>query len=64
MSAAQQRERSQRMAGDLVKRGIYHGKRMTRPAPNSGGMTAVNKPGSSKYHRYVERMRKIANPHS
>lgn len=51
MSAADQRAKSSKMAADLVKRGIYHGKRLTSPHKNSGGTTAVNLPGSSKNHR-------------
>lgn len=51
MSASAQRERSQRAAADLLARGIWHGRRMTAPYPNSGGMTGVNLPGSSKAHR-------------
>lgn len=45
------------MAADLKKRGIFHGKRLTKPAPNSGGQTMVNKPGSAKYQRLVESLR-------
>lgn len=51
MGAADQRAKSSKMAADLVKRGIYHGKRLTSPAKNSGGTTMVNAPGSSKNHR-------------
>ena len=51
MGAAEQRTKSAKMAADLVKRGIFHGKRTTSPHKNSGGTTAVNLPGSSKNHR-------------
>lgn len=51
MAAADQRAKSSKMAADLVKRGIYHGKRLTSPHKNSGGTTMVNLPGSSKNHR-------------
>lgn len=51
MSAADQRAKSAKMAADLVKRGIYHGKRTTKPSANSGGLTMVNLPGSSKNQR-------------
>lgn len=52
MSAADQRAKSSKMAADLVKRGIYHGRRMTSPYKNSGGTTMVmNQPGSSKQQR-------------
>lgn len=58
MGAAEQRNKSAKMAADLVKRGIWHGKRMTRPYPDSGGTTMSNGAGSSKYKRYQERMRR------
>lgn len=45
------------MAADLVKRGIWHGRRMTKPHPNSGGTTMVFAPGSSKYQRLVASLR-------
>lgn len=58
MALSDQRSKSQKMAMDLVKRGIFHGRRMTRPYPNSGGLTMVNAPGSSKYQRLnAHRMR-------
>ena len=57
MSAADQRAKSAKMAADLVKRGIWHGRRMTSPYPNSGGTTMVFAPGSSKYQRLMLRLR-------
>lgn len=57
MGAAENRNRSQAMAADLVKRGIFHGIRQSRPAPNSGGTTLTSGPGSSKYQRLVARIR-------
>ena len=54
MAASDQRAKSQKMAADLLARGIWHGKRMTKPYPNSGGTTAVNRPGSSKNHRRID----------
>lgn len=51
MAAAEQRMKSAKMAADLVKRGIYHGKRTTKPYPNSGGLTMTAGPGSSNYQR-------------
>ena len=48
MGAAEQRNKSQAMAADLLKRGIWHGRRMTSPYPNSGGTTMVFAPGSSE----------------
>lgn len=55
MGAAENRAKSAKMAADLVKRGIYHGKRMTKPYPNSGGTTMTSGPGSSKAQRRVAR---------
>jgi len=57
MGAAEQRQKSASMAADLVKRGIYHGKRLTKPYPNSGGLTMTKGPGSSKYQRLMDRLR-------
>lgn len=51
MGASEQRARSARAAAALKARGIYHGKRLSKPFPNSGGLTMVNKPGSSKNQR-------------
>lgn len=56
MAAADQRAKSSKMAADLVKRGIYHGKRLTSPHKNSGGTTMVmGLPGSSKNHRRLSK---------
>lgn len=41
----------QKMAADLVARGFWHGKRACKPYPNSGGLTMVHAPGSSKAQR-------------
>lgn len=46
-----QRAKNAAMAADLVKRGIYHGKRITKPSANSGGMTLSFEAGSSRYQR-------------
>lgn len=51
MGAAENRNKSQAMAADMVKRGIHHGKRMTKPYPHSGGMPTLGAVGSSKYQR-------------
>lgn len=66
MSAASQRERSQKTAEDLKRRGIFHGKRMSKPYPDSGGLTMTWGPGSSKYKRRkvaeaVRRYQKLDN---
>lgn len=56
MSKGQDRSaKDKKMAADLAKRGIFHGRRMTRPYPNSGGTTMVNEAGSSKYQRRRKR---------
>lgn len=51
MGKAESRAKAAKMAADMVARGIYHGRRMTKPYPNSGGTTMVNAPGSSKNQR-------------
>lgn len=51
MGAAENRSKSQKMAADLVARGFWHGRRATKPYPNSGGTTMVHAPGSSKAQR-------------
>ena len=54
MGAAEQRNKSSKMAADLVKKGIYHGKRTTTPHHNN---IPVNEPGSAAYRR-LQRSRK------
>ena len=52
MGASERRQKDSAMASNLVKKGIYHGKRTTSPAPNSGGNTVPKGAvGSSKYQR-------------
>lgn len=51
MGRSEQRNKSQKAAADLLKRGIFHGKRLSKPNPNSGGLTMVNAPGSAKNQR-------------
>lgn len=56
MGAAENRAKSSKMAADLKAKGIFHGRRMTKPYPNSGGLTMVmNTTGSSKYQRRTVR---------
>lgn len=55
MGAAEQRNKSAKAAAALKARGIFHGKRTTTPAPNSGGLTMSKGPGSSKYQRLLGR---------
>lgn len=51
MSLAEQRAKDARMAAHLVASGTPHGVRRTSPAPNSGGLTMVWEPGSSRNQR-------------
>ena len=51
MGAAENRAKNSKMAADLVKRGIFHGKRLTRPFANSGGTTMTFGPGSAAAQR-------------
>ncbi len=56
MGLSEQRAKNAKMAKDLKDRGIFHGRRMTTPYPNSGGETMVmNAAGSSKYQRRIKR---------
>lgn len=51
MALAEQRAKDARMAKRLVDEGIPHGYRRTSVAPNSGGLTMLWGPGSSKNQR-------------
>ncbi len=51
MGKAEERAKMSKMAADLIARGYPHGKRMSKPYPNSGGLTMVHATGSSKYQR-------------
>ena len=51
MSLAENRAKNAKMAKYLIDRGIFHGKRTSKPFPNSGGLTMVMAPGSSRYQR-------------
>lgn len=51
MSKESQRKKSAAYAAWLREHGFYHGKRQSKPYPNSGGSTMVNAPGSSKAQR-------------
>ena len=53
MAGSDQSNRSKAAAAALKKRGIFHGKRMSSPYPNSGGRTMSDGPGSSKYQRLL-----------
>lgn len=57
MGAAEQRNKSSKMAADMVKKGIYHGKRTTTPHHNN---SPVNEPGSAAYRR-LQRSKKGRN---
>ncbi len=54
---ANQRSRSASNAAALKARGIFHGVRMTRPSPNSGGLTMTFEAGSAAYRRRRTRRR-------
>lgn len=58
MGSTENRTKSQKMAADLLARGIWHGRRMTSPFPNSGGTTMSSGPGSAKYQRLIAAQRK------
>lgn len=51
MAANQRSAKDAKSAADLIKRGYPHGRRPNKPYPNSGGLTMVMKPGSSKFQR-------------
>lgn len=52
MSKGQDRSaKDKKMASDLAKRGIFHGKRLTSPYPDSGGTTMTWTTGSTRYKR-------------
>lgn len=51
MAASDRSMKDKKMAADLKRRGIFHGKRLTKPYPNSGGLTMVWRPGSAKAQR-------------
>lgn len=53
MGKAEERAKMSKMASDLIARGYPHGKRMSKPFPNSGGLTMVFAPGSTKYQRLM-----------
>lgn len=56
MGVAENKAKNSKMAADLVARGFHHGKRQSKPYPNSGGTTATGGPGSSKYQRLLARL--------
>lgn len=54
MGASEQRQKSSKMASDMVKKGIWHGRRMTSPTHNN---YPVNEPGSAAYRRLMKSRR-------
>ena len=52
MGKAENRNRSQKMAADMLARGIWHGKRTTTPHHNN---IPVNEIGSAAYRRLVKK---------
>lgn len=57
MGKAENRNRSQKMAADLLARGYYHGKRMSVGLSN----IPVNEPGSASYRRAQKAKRRNSN---
>jgi hypothetical protein len=55
MALAERRAKSAKMAKDLIARGYFHGRRASKPYPNSGGTTGLDfrLVGSSNYQRYI-----------
>jgi len=53
MGLAENRAKAAKMAKDLIQRGYPHGKRQSKPYPNSGGSTMVWQTGSAKYQRLM-----------
>jgi hypothetical protein len=60
MGLAENRAKAAKMAKDLIQRGYPHGRRQTKPYPNSGGLTMTWGAGSSKYQRL--QTSKLAKP--
>jgi len=60
MGLAENRAKSAKMAKDLVERGFFHGRRASKPYPNSGGTTMVWEPGSSKAQRRAKKEKRGA----
>lgn len=55
MGASEQRTKSAKMAADMVKKGIWHGRRMT--SPRHANYPAPNEVGSTKYQRLMQSAR-------
>lgn len=53
MGLAENRAKSAAMSKYLAEQGYPHGKRRSKPYPNSGGTTMVFAAGSSKYQRLM-----------
>lgn len=58
MGLADSRTRSQKMAADMVARGIYHGKRTTKP--HHCNYPALNEVGSAAYRRRQAKGKKLS----
>jgi rhodanese-related sulfurtransferase len=50
--------KSKQAAAALKARGIFHGKRLSKPYPNSGGLTMTWEGGSAAYRRQAKKGRK------
>lgn len=44
-------QRDKAYAAYMRSKGIFHGKRQSKPYPNSGGLTMTSGPGSAAYQR-------------
>lgn len=55
--ASERSAKDKAMASHLKAQGVFHGKRLTSPARNSGGLTLTNGPGSAAYQRRVRKAR-------
>lgn len=51
MSKSEGRNKASKQAAMLIQQGYPHGRRRSRPSPNSGGLAMVNAPGSSRNQR-------------
>ena len=53
--------KDKKMAADLRSRGIYHGRRLSGPYPNSGGTTMVVASGSAVNQRRLAKLRRVTS---
>lgn len=53
MALSDQRNRSQKMAKDMLEKGIWHGRRMTKPT--HANYPKLNETGSAAYRRLQQK---------